>query len=355
MGRTELIAAVAFLILVEAAGADPFSRLWVFGDSTVDTGWFQKAPFSGEANFDVYLAPTSPRGKTGAEKWGIGRATSSPGPMSVEVLGHILGVTAHPRNRLDDRGELGTNYATSGARNQEVNTVAPGLFPNAIPTRRQVDDYLKDHDPRDRALYVVSSGGNDVSSALSSNGGSCTAVAKTDVQTAADSLAHTIRALQDHDVRYVIVANLPESFGTTDEMACRAAYNTMLMTQLNMLAVSYAWGDVNGVRTKIQGSASLFGISILYNTNPACSVPAPSTNIPSSWALLCSPNSPVSTPSNASVSEFADNEHWATGAMKVLGSYYFCLAKYTWPAVFDARPAPHQPPIACHMFNATWT
>jgi phospholipase/lecithinase/hemolysin len=355
MHTTELIAAAVFLILADAVAADPFSRLWVFGDSTVDTGWFEKAPFSGEANFDVYLAPTSPHGKTGAEKWGIGRPTSSPGPMSVEVLGHILGVTTHPHNRLNDSGELGTNYATSGARNQEVNSVGSGLFPNAIPTGRQVGDYLKDHHPRGRALYVISSGGNDVSSALSSNGGSCTTAAKTDVQNAADSLAHTIRALQDRDARYIISANLTESFGTVDEMTCRAAYNTMLMTKLNTLAVSYAWGDVNGVRTKIQSSASSFGISILYNTNPACSVPAPITNIPSSWALLCSPTSPVSTPSNPDVSEFADNEHWATGDMRVLGSYYFCLAKYTWPTVFVAHPAPHQPPIACHLFSAAWT
>jgi outer membrane lipase/esterase len=352
MRVTGLISAAVFLSLVDAAAADPFSRLWVFGDSTVDTGWFEKAPFSGEANFDFYLAPTSPHGKTGAEKWGIGRPTSSPGPMSVGVLGYILGVTTHPHNRLDDQGELGTNYATSGARNKEVNTAASGLFPNAIPTRRQVEDYLRDHNPRGHALYVVSSGGNDVSSALSANGGLCTTAAKTDVQNAADSLAHTIRALQDHDARYIIVANLPQSFGTPDQMACRTAYNTVLTTRLTALAVRYAWGDLDNVRSKIEGNASLFGISILGNNHPACSKPA---NITSAWALLCSPTSPASIPSNADVSEFADNEHWATGAMRVLGNYYFCLAKHTWPAAFVPHPAPHQPPIACHMFNATWT
>jgi phospholipase/lecithinase/hemolysin len=353
MRVTEFIIAAVFLSLVDAAAADPFSRLWVFGDSTVDTGWFEKAPFSGEPNFDFYLAPTSPHGKTGAEKWGIGRPTSSPGPMSVGVLGYILGVTAHPHNRLDDHGELGTNYATSGARNREVNTATSGLFPNAIPTRKQVDDYLKDHDPTGHALYVVSSGGNDVSSALNANTGLCTTAAKTEVQNAADSLAHTIRALQDHDARYIIVANLPQSFGSTaDQKACRAAYNTELMARLSALAVSYALGDVDGVRTMIEGNAGLFGISILYNSHPACSMP---TGIASSWALLCSPTSPASTPSNADVSEFADNEHWATGAMRVLGSYYFCLAKYTWPAVFAAHSAPHGPPIACHLFNASWT
>jgi phospholipase/lecithinase/hemolysin len=339
MRTTELAIAAALVFVAHAAAANPFTRLWVFGDSTVDTGWYQIPPFSGEPNFDAYLAPTSPHGKTGAEKWDIGRPTSSPGPMSVGVLGYILGVSAHPHNRLDDHGERGTNYATSGARNQEFNAVGSGLFPNAIPTQRQVDHYLGDHNPTGRALYVVSSGGNDISTALNANSGMCTTAAQTDVQTAAISLANTIKTLQDNNAQYIIVANQPESFGDTmDVKTCRSIYDTALMSELNALGVRYAWGDVNGVRLQIEGAP-----------------PAASTNITSAWALLCSPTSPVSTPTNADVSEFADDEHWATGAMKVLGSYYFCLAKNTWSSVFAAQPAPNSPPIACHTFNASWS
>jgi phospholipase/lecithinase/hemolysin len=79
--------------------------------------------------------------------------------MSVEVLADILGVTAFPQN------QLGTNYATSGARNEQINTVGSGFFPNAIPTQQQIENYLKIIHPTGLALYVVSSGGNDVAAA----------------------------------------------------------------------------------------------------------------------------------------------------------------------------------------------
>jgi hypothetical protein len=99
MHTTKLvIIAVALASSAATAAAKPFPHLWVFGDSTVDAGWY-KVPklgsnppsFSGEAAFDAFLAPTSPHGRTGAQKWGIGKPTSSPGLMSVEVLANVLG------------------------------------------------------------------------------------------------------------------------------------------------------------------------------------------------------------------------------------------------------------------------
>jgi hypothetical protein len=92
--------------------------------------------------------------------------------------------------------------------------------------------------------------------------------AQMDVQNAAMSLADKISSLQQHNARYIIVANLPESLGNADQMACRQTYNTALMAALNSLDVSYAWGDLNGVRTKIQGSSSSFGISIRTTATP---------------------------------------------------------------------------------------
>jgi phospholipase/lecithinase/hemolysin len=359
MRAAELVfVAVALASFAATAAAKPITQLWVFGDSTVDTGWYRipkpgshPPTYSGEANFDAYLAPTTLLGRTGAMKWGIGKPTSSPGLMSVEVLAHILGVTVLPQN------QLGTNYATSGARNQETNAVGSGFFPNAIPTQQQIGHYLKVLKPTSSALYLVSSGGNDVGATLDANGGSCSAAAQTDVQNAARSLANDIKTLQDHGAKYIIVANLPESFGNMQQRLCRSTYNTALMTGLNSLGVSYAWGDVNGVRSKIEGNAGAFGITILGNNHPACSMPVAAAHITSSWALVCSPTSPVSKPTNAGVSEFADNEHWATGAMRALGSYYFCLARNTWPTLFPVQfpPPNNRPPIACHTFEASWT
>jgi hypothetical protein len=64
------------------------------------------------------------------------------------------------------------------------------------------------------------------------------------VQNAAMSLADKIGTLQERNARYIIVANLPESFGNADQKACRQVYNMALMTELNSLSVSYAWGDI---------------------------------------------------------------------------------------------------------------
>jgi hypothetical protein len=53
-----MAAAIAAATLSFSAGpadARPFDRLWVFGDSTVDTGWYNFT-LSGESQFDQYLS-----------------------------------------------------------------------------------------------------------------------------------------------------------------------------------------------------------------------------------------------------------------------------------------------------------
>jgi len=356
-----LVCAALLTLLGQTASANPFTRLWVFGDSTVDTGWY-KVPkansnpptYSGEPSFDFYLAPSTPGGPTGAEQWDIGKPTVNPERMSVQELAHLLGVTARPHNQLNSQNQPGTNYATSGARNKEYNDANSGRFPNAIPTQIQINHYLNKYVPNGRALYVISSGGNDVAAALDAANGMCTADAKTAVEAAADGLAKKIHTLQANHAKYIIVANLPESYGDAEKQNCRQDYDATLQSKLNSLGVEYAWGDVNAVRGKMEGLPNTYGLdpNLLGTNNAACSPPP---NIGSSWALLCSLTSRASTPSNADTSEFADNEHWAPAAQKVLGTYYLCLAKNTWPSLFAASPAPHEPPFACSLFDSSWS
>ncbi|MGH6727445.1 MAG: SGNH/GDSL hydrolase family protein [Pseudolabrys sp.] len=367
-GRAMRIAKIIFFITTfvfaaHAADAKPFTHLWVFGDSTVDTGWY-KVPkknsdpptYSGNSNFDAWLAPIPPDTQTGAQKWNIGKPTVNPKRISVQELAHILGVGARPHNQKNQANVPGTNYATSGARNKEVNAAGSGRFPNAIPTRTQIEHYLASYTPNGKALYVISSGGNDVQAALDANNAVCTDSAQSDSQTAANELANKINALQGQNAKYIIVANQPESFGGTDKEKCRGVYDTALKSKLDALGVSYAWGDVNSVRTMMEQHPTTFGLNPLYlgTGAPSCSPPASSTGIGSDWAFLCSPASPVSTPSNTDTSEFADNNHWAPTPQKVLGSYYYCLAKQTWPDVFTASPAPNQPFTACSTFDPSW-
>jgi outer membrane lipase/esterase len=314
------------------------ARVWVFGDSTVDTGWYKIAPFSGDSKFDFDLMKSS--------TYGIGKPTNNPGPMSVEVLAHIFFEQAEPAN------QGGTNYATSGAKNVVVNTPVNGGFPNAIPTLAQLDEYLQHHRPGSHDLFVVSSGGNDVSYAVSSLSGQ----AQTSyIEDQALKLAGAIKKLQHHGARFIIVANEPESFGTAAVQAGRHLYNASLKSDLDGLHIEYAWGDVNAVRQRIVANPASF--NMLYTTSLAgqiaCPQPSPVLGISTAWALLCSAASPVTQPTDfADQALFADDQHWASGAQKILGSYYACLAIATWRHAllhlvdFDER----RPPTRCDLF-----
>jgi phospholipase/lecithinase/hemolysin len=356
------ISTATLLFAAGAACAGPFDRLWVFGDSTVDTGWYNFRP-SGESQFDQYLSSYNlARPPHFPPTYGIGKPTSSPGPVSVEVLAALTGTDVLPADAPLTLGEadpnfhalivrfplpvpifIGTNYATGGARNHDVNTPTTGLFPNAVPTETQIANYLGQHEPDGQSLYLISSGGNDVGVANLMNNPTAYLTG------VADSLAAAILTLQQRGARYIIVTDLPESFGTAEEQSFRHLYNTELMSQLTALGVNFAWGDMNGLRQQIVANPASFGITHTTNSlaDRACTTPDPSTGIISAWAYLCSPISPVSKPISETFAEqalFADNEHWATGGQKILGTYYFCLAARTWPRLFF--PFGHIPPVA---------
>jgi outer membrane lipase/esterase len=324
-GKSFILSCVFASVVTHTALAAPFSRLWVFGDSTVDTGWYRKSPYSGAPPYDAYIKHPS---------YGVGRPTSSPGLMSVEVLGAALAVGASPQN------QGGTNYATGGARDRRPNNAVSGGFPNAVPTETQIDHYLAHHNPGSTALYLISSGDNDVAFALKNTG---SIDPRTYIKNAANSLAEKIKALtgsNGNGAKYIIVVGLPESYGTPNEkQQLRHLHNVTLQAKLTALGVPYIWGDVDALRTLIESfqnqPPSPFGITQYTTASPACPQPQPNQNpqltITTDWAYVCSPSSHAATnPVNADVSEFADDNHWATGAQSVLGSYFYCLAKNSW-------------------------
>jgi outer membrane lipase/esterase len=335
--RSKVLGAAILALVTSAAQAD----VWVFGDSTVDTGWYKISPFSGNNEFDTDLQYSA--------RYDIGKPTNNPGPMSVEVLAFAFFAAARPAN------QGGTNFATSGAKNTNVNTPVNGGFPNAIPTVTQIANYLAQHAPGPHDLFVVSSGGNDVSYALAGLSGSAQAAY---IQQQAANLAAGIQQLQVAGARHIVVANLPASFGAAPEMVARALYNTSLQSALESAAIEHAWGDVNAVRQRIVADPTAFGIRYLTNAagEIACPQPNAALNITSAWALLCSRNSPVTQPTTfADAALFADDEHWASGAQTVLGSYYVCLAARRWPHQLTTslpsfpREEPRPPPIPCRL------
>jgi phospholipase/lecithinase/hemolysin len=342
MRPSTLIVIATFVIcLTGPAVAKPFNNVWVFGDSTVDTGWYEKSPYSGIASYDVYF----PQSHT--DKFGM--PTDNPGPMSVQSLANTLGLSVTSQNRG------GTDYATGGARNNEKNVSGSGFFINAVPTIKQITHYMNNNTPSSHGLYVISSGGNDVSYAVKQvSGGHMTNAQGQDyVKNAAHLLGAKIKTLQTGGATHIIVANQPKDFGpsTDNTKPYRQLYNTTLQNKLNNESVKHAWGDVNGVRHGIIDDPADFGITNVNNATPACTTPNSSTGITTGWAFLCSASSPVSTPTaqNVATTLFADDQHWTSTAQKILGSYYYCLAKHKWSGAFNGWTK--TPPYACSLFG----
>ena len=155
-------AALALVLLFAGAGmasAQKYTVVYVFGDSTVDNGYYKAfANPSENASFNADWSA--------AKAAGAGVPTTSPGLMRSQFLANYFGADALPRN------QNGSNYATGGAKNAATNNAQNGGPPLAIPTATQIANYLSDHgnagDPS--ALYYVSSGGNDLLFASGASG-----------------------------------------------------------------------------------------------------------------------------------------------------------------------------------------
>ena len=158
-----------------------------FGDSTIDSGFYKilSSP-GGGATFNSLW--------TSGVAHGAGKPTSSPGLMSSEALASYFGLTAIPANEPG-----GTNFATSGAKEVTINSTATGGFQAAIPVVTQIANYLAANGGRanGNALYLISSGGNDVSFATGGTGtGPFPASPSAYLIGAANSLAASLATLQ---------------------------------------------------------------------------------------------------------------------------------------------------------------
>jgi outer membrane lipase/esterase len=238
--------------------------------------------------------------------------------MSSELLAGFFGTTARPAN--DPLG--GTNYATSGARNKDPNNPGDGLFTQAKPTATQVDNYLLANGgvANPNALYLISSGGNNVAFAidkLASDPGYVIKAAKDQVD--------TIVRLQAAGARYIIVPNLPQSFGNGDAPGLRKIYNDELWNGLAKAGVNFIPADFNGLRKEIVAKQAAFGFEFvdigLNGEHTACKP------VVDAAALLCSTSqSNLVVPNADQTRLFADQEgHLATKGQKIWADYMYSL------------------------------
>jgi outer membrane lipase/esterase len=309
------------LAFAGAASAQSFNQAIVFGDSSVDSGFYKALPNPGGGtnfNNDWALAVAN----------GAGKPTTSPGGMVSEVLASRFGLTANPANQPG-----GTNYATSGAKNVTVNNNATGGFQQAIPTTVQIANYLAANGGHANAngIYLISSGANDVSFALQDTGtGPWPANPNQYLTGAAASLANSAASLQAAGARYFVVPDLPYSFGNADQQTARLLYSQTLWSDLAADGVNFVPADINSVRKAIAASPSSFGFTSISNLDPACKFNAASGAQPvtSASALLCSsnPKAPYTfAPGTDQTHLFADEQHLTTAGQKIMADYMYSL------------------------------
>jgi outer membrane lipase/esterase len=317
------VAAMAGALLATGPAAGQTLNQFVgFGDSTIDSGYYRALPNpGGGATFNGLWSA--------AVAAGAGKPTTSPGAMSSEALANAFGLNGAPSN------QGGSNFATSGAKNVDVNTAVNGGFQQAIPTVTQIDNYLASNGGRanPNGLYLISSGGNDVSFATHNSGvGPFPLDPQGYLVSAANALATSVTQLQAAGARYIVVPDLPYSFpggaGNATERADRLLYNQTLWSSLHADGVNFVPADYNAMRLAIASNPALFGFQFIGNGpgQTACSQPL---GITTAWALLCSANpgapSQLVAPNADQTHLFADDQHLTTAGQKILADYEYSL------------------------------
>lgn len=337
LSRAALLSGIALLGLAVPSAAQIYSQVIVFGDSNLDSGYYRAlASPGGGATFNSYwLAGVAA---------GAGAPVSRPGLMVSEVLASYFGLTAIPANQPG-----GTNYATSGAKNADVNTSANGGFQAAIPTVTQIANYLSANGnvANPNAVYLIASGDNDVSFARGDSGtGPFPANPTTYLNSRANSLAMALSSLKTAGAQTILVKKLLESFPLNDATTrqYRATYNQALFSALTILGVGAIAFDFDATRLAMVANPSQFGFTTVSNApaNTACTVPA---GVGGAWALLCSSNagapSQFVSPTADMTRLFADDSHMATAGQKIAANLAYGLlpAPTSSPLVSVILPA----------------
>ncbi len=228
------------------AGVSPnvFSQFIGFGDSSIDSGAFQYLS-TGNPNIDARIQNALANGGT-ASPVGVGL-------MNSQLLAGDLGLTANSAYAPGG----GTNYAISGSLDAAFagNGDTGNSINNTLPsTAAQISNYLTAAGQADpNALYLISSGGNDISYALNTFPGD---VASQDayVAAAAQQLTTAIVDLFAAGAQYVMVDN------NLSDKSLAEYYSTQLFDDLNASGVPYIQGDVHSMLDTVKANPTAFGL-----------------------------------------------------------------------------------------------
>jgi outer membrane lipase/esterase len=317
-------------LYVTAAGAATFNAFIGFGDSEIDSGWWASAlngncgPVAspcetGDTVSDTKIGSAIANGGTGTAV-GVGL-------MNSQIIASHYGLTALPANQPG-----GTNYAISGAMDARVGS-APGIAnanpnPNLPSTVEQITTYLTPSGSADpNGLYVISSGGNDVTYASNDIAGSTAQEAFLSGQAAA--LTTSIDTLQVDGAKTIVV------YGLKSSSSLATYYTSTLFSDLTAAGVDYIAADILGLVQTVQANPSAYGlltdtpgIAGDSNTPSACVAGAGATG----WGEFCANTTTSSTEyahlrdANAEqTSLYSDDEHFSAAGQQIEANYVIGL------------------------------
>ena len=335
--KLKLVVLTLGIICASQAAADPFNQFISFGDSSVDSGWWSGA-LNGQCDGAPSPCTTGSTAKntliqnainTGATGAPVGAGFM----MNTQILAADFGLTALPANQPN-----GTNYAISGAVDAAVaaNGNIGNLNPNTtLPsTVQQMANYLSRPGgggmANPQALYVISSGGNDVTFARDNIVGIASQEAYLAGQ--AQALANEILKIQVTGAQHILVNGLPGS-GTLPTF-----YTQALFAALSAAGVNFIGADTQALVQAVEANPTLYGFTAATvlpgvlgtGTGSACvwTGSGPDTG----WGQWCANTTVPSTQyaylrsADAEQTSFwSDDQHFSAAGQALEAAYDFSL------------------------------
>jgi outer membrane lipase/esterase len=314
---------------VTAASAATFDAFIGFGDSEIDSGWWAGAlnGHCGPVASPCTTGDTTSDAKIGAaiDNGGTGTAVGV-GLMNSQIIATHYGLTALPANQTG-----GTNYAIPGTMDARVGS-APGSAnanpnPNLPSTVEQISSYLTATGHADpNGLYIISSGGNDVTYAN-------TIAGLTDQETflsdQAAALTTAIDALQTDGAKTIVV------YGLKSSSTLAMYYTSTLFADLTAAGVNFIGADILGLVETVQADPSAYdlltdtpGIAGDSNTPSACVAGADATG----WGQRCADTTVASDEyahlrdADAELTSlYSDDEHFSAAGQMIEADYVISL------------------------------
>lgn len=293
---------------VSAAG---FNQLVVFGDSTLDTGYF-RYHLSGNPAYDNALAHAITQGATGGY--------AGNGVMNTIILGQKFGLTATPVGVPGG----GTNYANGGATTV-INHQS--MVPNNVSTILQIQNYLASvngiADPK--TLYLIKSGDNDVTF-VTNQTPAWNAMNPNYLRDGAVGLAEAVARLQAAGARTIMVRNSYDSalfaarggdINPVNASAYALARAVGVWQWSNMAArgVRFIPADNDSLFRFIAHNPTLFGFTA--DSVLAANAPFANPHVSASFAIL--------TPAQQQSYLFIDGVHLTTAGQTIESDYSYSL------------------------------